>query len=127
MLLAEPIELVDLHDGESMTLSVGGFLDGSIVIHPKNPTPRHVRQHMDQRALDAAPPPGTPISVEVPAVRLLAQRLDKVSPAPYFDVTSKTLRADLLARLTNNPNLPLVIKLTAHGKAPQKRYSVEVS
>ena len=127
MLLAEPIELVDLHDGESMTLAIGGFLDGTIVIHPKNPTHRHLRQHMDQRGLNAPPPAGTPISVEVPAIRLLAQRLDKPSPAPYFDVTSKTLRADLLARLTNNPHLPLTVTLTAHGKAPQKRYSVELS
>ena len=127
MLLAEPIELVDLHAGESMTLRVDQFQDGSTIIHPKNPTPRHVRQHMDQRQLVEPPTIGTPISVEVPALRLFGQRLDQPSNALYWDVTSKTLRADLLARFTNNPNFPVKLTLTANGHAPQKRYSVAVS
>ena len=35
-------------------------------------------------------------------------------------------RADLLARFTGGLALPAVLKLTANGQKPQKRYSVEV-
>jgi len=55
---------------------------------------------MDQRQLEAPPPPGTPITVEIPALSLFGSRLDKTSPAAYWDVSSKTLRADLLSRFT---------------------------
>jgi hypothetical protein len=126
MLLAEPLEFIDLHPGTSMTIVVTGYADGSTVIHPNAPTPRHVRIHMDQRALVTPPPVGTPISVEVPALRLFGQRVDQSTPATYFDISSKTLRADLLARLTAGLALPATIKLTANGQKPRKRYSVEI-
>jgi|SRR5579863_2588810 len=125
MLLPEPYELVDLPDGESITLRIDSWLDGSLKIHPKNPDARHLRIHMDQRGLITPPPAGTPIDVEIPLLRLYGQRIDAASVAPYWDVTSKTLRADLLARLTNRPVYPLTVRLTAHGHKPQKRYSVE--
>jgi hypothetical protein len=125
-LLEEPMEFVDLMPGASMTLLVTMFRDGEAVIHPNTVTNRHLRQHMDQRGLSAPPPAGTPISVQVPVLRLFAQRLDKPSNAPYFDVSSKTLRADLLARFNNGAALPMTIALTANGVRPYKRYSVEV-
>lgn len=126
MLLAEPYEFVDLNHLTSMTIRVESYLDGSVVIHPRNPTPRHKRIMMDQRAMTAPPLPGEPISVEVPALRLVGQRLDSASAAPYWDVSSKTLRADLLARFTTGQGLPATLRLTANGHAPHKRYSVEV-
>lgn len=126
MLLPEPYELVDLDHLTSMTLDVTGYLDGSMVIHPRNPTNRHKRIMMDQRAMAAPPQPGEPISVEVPMIRLMGQRLDSPSSAAYWDVTSKTLRADLLARLTSGLPMPARLRLTANGHAPKKRYSVEV-
>ena len=126
MLLPEPMEFVDLEPGASMTLRVDSFQDGSTLIHPRLTTARHVRIHMQQNALTAPPPAGTPIGVEVPALRLVGERLDQNSPAHYFDVSSKTLRADLLARFSSGLALPAVLKLTANGQKPQKRYSVEV-
>ena len=125
-LLSEPFEYIDLMPGVSETLRVDSFADGTGVIHPRNVTPRHIRQHMDQRGLSDPPPAGTPISVEVPVLRLYGQRLDKPSPEKYFDTSSKTLRADLLARFQDGLALPMTIVLTANGARPQKRYSVEV-
>ena len=125
-ILDEPMEFVDLAPGASMTLRVDMFRDGSAAIHPSHVTTRHVRQHMDQRGLTEPPAAGTPITVEVPVLRLWGQRLDQPSPAPYFDVSSKTLRADLLARFNGGAALPMTIALTANGVRPHKRYSVEV-
>ena len=127
MLLAEPMEFIDLHHGEQFVLRVEKFEDGSAVIHPKNPTPRHIRQFMTQQSLTAPPPAGTPISVETPVLRIWGERLDKPSAAPYWDVSSKTLRADLLARVNGGAQFPMILTLTANGHAPLKRYSVSIS
>ena len=132
----------------SITLQVVAFQDGSGTIHPSNPTAKHVRQHMDQNALDAPPVAGTPITISVPVLRLFGARLDKASPSPYWDVSSRTLQAQLLPLLDvsagSTPTTalearkaavsygkvplvsPITVKLTANGAKPQKRYSVEV-
>jgi len=126
MLLPEPYELVDLEHLGAILLRVDSWLDGSMKIHPKNPNARHVRIHMDQRGLTEPPSPGTPIDVEVPMIRLVGKRIDEPHQSPYWDITSKTLRADLLARFTAGLPLPATLRLTANGHKPQKRYSVEV-
>jgi hypothetical protein len=59
-------------------------------------------------------------------LRLYGERMDEVSPARYWDISSKTLRADLLARLNAGLRAPFQLSLSAHGHAPQKRYSVEI-
>jgi hypothetical protein len=123
--LAEPYELLDLEHANSIQLRIDRFERGSMVIHPKNPTPRHVRIHMDQRGLAEPPAPGTPLSVEIPVVRVWGERLDAVSPLRYWDITSKTLQADLLPRLTVRQGNTLTVRLTANGHKPTKRYSVE--
>lgn len=127
MILAEPYEFVDLSHGRTMVLRVTSLEDGSAVIHPRTPSPRHVAQHMAQKGLDAAPAAGTPISIETEVLRLHGQRLDEPSPAPYWDVSSKTLRADLLARSKAGLQTPFILTLTANGAAPYKRYSVMVA
>ena len=126
MLLPEPYELIDLHDGNSITLQVESWLDGSMKIHPQTVSKRHLRIHMDQRGLTEPPPVGTPIDVEIPMIRLVGKRLDAPHGSPWWDATSKTLRADLLARFTSGLPLPATIRLTANGHKPHKRYSVEV-
>jgi hypothetical protein len=126
MLLAEPYEYLDLHAGQRVVLRVDSYQDGTAIIHPRTITPRHVRIMMDQRQLTAPPAAGEPIANEVPVLRLFGARLDEASPASYWDTSSKTLRADLLARFQNGLNLPAIITLTANGHAPHKRYSVSV-
>ena len=124
--LPEPFEFLDLHPDESATYLVSGYQDGTADIHPTRVTARHIRQHMDQRSLTEPPPAGTPITVEVPVLRLQAERQDSPSPLRYIDISSKTLRADLLARFMAGVRFPIVLKFTANGHAPRKRYSVEV-
>ena len=123
--LAEPIELLDLEHGTSISLAIDRFEWGKTLIHPTDITPRHVRLHMQQFGLTAPPVPGTPISVWVPALRVFGTRLDKPSPLHYWDITSKTLQADLKPRLTAYMGGVLTVTLTANGYKPTKRYSVE--
>jgi hypothetical protein len=146
--LSEPFEYIELPNGNSITLQVTAFEDGSGLIHPAVPTPKHVRQHMTQNVLTEPPTTGTPIGVQVPVIRLFGVRLDKASPSPHWDVSSLTLQAQLLPLLdvqagstpttalearrtvTSYGKVPLLtpitLKLTASGARPQKRYSVEV-
>jgi hypothetical protein len=120
------MEFLDLAHGATATVRVESYLDGSAVIHPRTPTPNHVRQYMSQNGLTEPPQTGTPISVGIPVLRLYGARLDKPSPVKYLDISSKTLRADLLARFNAGLALPVLITLSANGHAPHKRYSVEV-
>jgi len=126
MALDEPYEFLDLMPGELFIIRVDRYQDGTAVIHPKTPTSRHVRQYMDQNNLSEAPAAGTPIGVEVGVLRLFGERTDQASRAKYWDISSKTLRADLLARLQAGQQLPFGLRLDAIGHAPKKRYSVTV-
>lgn len=126
MILGEPYEFVDVPPGGSFSMRVTAYQDGSAVIHPRNPSPRHIRQFMEQSGISAPPVSGTPIAVEVQVLRLFGDRLDEPSPMHYFDFSSKTLRADLLARLAAGLVLPFNLSLSANGHAPKKRYSVSV-
>lgn len=123
--LPEPIELLDLEHGNSISLAIDRYEVGQTLIHPTQPSPRHVRIHMQQFGLTAPPAPGTPISVMIPVLRVFGTRLDKPSPLHYWDISSKTLQADLLPRLIANQGGVLTVTLTAIGYKPTKRYSVE--
>ena len=123
--LPEPIELLDLEHGNAISLAIDRFEMGQTLIHPTAITPRHVRLHMTQNNLTAPPAPGTPISVMIPVLRVFGTRTDKPSPLHYWDISSKTLQADLLPRLIANQGGVLTVTLTANGYKPTKRYSVE--
>lgn len=123
--LPGPYELLDLEHGSSIMLTIHSWQQGWIEIHPKQPSPRQIRLMMLQKGLTAAPAPGHPISVQVPALRLFATRLDKSSPAPYFDVTSLRLQANLIPRLQVAGGNPLTVTITADGYKPTKQFSVE--
>lgn len=123
--LPEPIELLDLEDGASISLAIDRFELGKVMIHPTEITPRHVRLHMQQFGLTAPPVPGTPISVWIPALRVYGTRTDKPSALHYWDITAKTLQADLKPRLLAYMGGVLTVTLTANGYRPTKRYSVE--
>lgn len=124
--LAEPMEFLDLEHGNSIQLRITSYEIGTTVIHPTKLTPRHHRLHMDQNGLTEPPAPGTPISVRIPVLRVHGERLDTPSPLRYWDISSKTLTADLEPRLRAAAGVPLDVVLTANGYKPTKRYSVEV-
>src|SRR5208282_5054073 len=123
--LPEPIEFLDLEHGASVQLQITKYEMGTTTIHPTAVTPRQTRLYMQQHSLTDPPAPGTPITTRIPVLRVWGKRLDAPSDAPYWDISSKTLQANLLPRLTMNGPAGLTVTLTANGYKPTKRYSVE--
>lgn len=123
--LPGPYELLDLEHGASIMLTIHNFQQGWILIHPKNPSPRQIRLMMQQQKLTAPPAAGTPISIQIPALRLFGVRLDKSSSAPYWDISSLRLQANLVPRLQVAGGNPLTVTITADGYKPTKQFSVE--
>jgi hypothetical protein len=123
--LTEPIEFLDLEHGHSISLALTSFEQGIVGIHPRTITARHTRLHMIQNALTEVPAPGTPITVNIPVLRVFGTRLDEPSPLRYWDISSKRLQADLLPRLTLHSGGTLVVKISALGEKPTKVFSVE--
>jgi|SRR5579872_1699056 len=123
--LPGPIEFLDLQNGHSMKLAITRFEVGQAEIHPDAPTPRHVRIHMNQRNLTEAPPPGTPITVKIPVLRVWGTRLDRQSPNTYWDISAKRLIAQLQPLLNARGSEPTTVTITAHGERPTKVFSIE--
>lgn len=123
--LPGPYELLDLEHGNSITLSLTRGEMGEVAIHPKNITPRHIYLHMQQNDLSAPPPPGMPVTVRIPVLRVHGTRLDEPSPLNYWDISSKRLQANLLPRLKAHEGGILTVTITSNGYKPTKVYSVE--
>jgi hypothetical protein len=123
--LPEPMEFLDLAHGASIQLRIDRYDQGVATIHPTQVTHRHRRIFMEQQGLTEPPAAGMPIGIQVPVIRLYGTRLDKESPTRYWDISAKTLQADLLPRLIAMQGIPLTLTITATGERPTKRYSVE--
>jgi hypothetical protein len=123
--LPSPMELLDLEHANAITLGIDRYEQGVTTIHPKTITPRDIRIFMQQQGLTAPPVAGTPIFKQIPVLRVYGSRLDKPSPATYWDISSLTLQASLLPLLTANAGRRLTVIITADGVKPTKRYSVE--
>jgi len=105
-LLSEPFEFLDLKDGVSLTLAISAAEWGEGVIKPRYP--------------------GAPEEKRIPILRLTAKEGYKPVGAPYWDVTSKTLQAQLRPLLPDLISTGKEFTITAHGVAPAKRYSLKV-
>jgi hypothetical protein len=123
--LSEPIEFLDLEHNHSIELAIQGYQQGVVSIHPRQVTQRHVRIYMDQNNLTEPPAAGTPITVQIPVLRVVGMRMDMPSPNTYWDISSKRLQADLVPRLQQHQNTILRVKITASGEKPTKQFSVE--
>ena|ERR1700681_1059230 len=123
--LPEPYEFLDLEHGASIQLALQGSEMGTAEIHPTSITPRHIRLHMQQNSLTAPPVAGTPITVRIPVLRVFGRRIDEPSGLQYWDISSKTLQANLWPRLQAYRGAILTVTISANGYKPTKRYSVE--
>lgn len=103
--LPGPYELLDLADRQSVTLRIQSFEEGWMTINRKPPNP-----------------PG-PVDVEV--LRVMVAPGVKALPPPYYDITSKTLIAQLLPALRIGEYKKREYTITAYGVAPRKRFTVE--
>jgi len=105
-LLPEPFEILELKDGESQTLKATRYELGLMRIHPKYP--------------------GAPESKEIMALRLHVSPGRKILGPPFWDVTSQTLIAQLKPHLDDLVRTGREFRITAHGEAPRKRFTLEL-
>jgi len=103
--LQGPYELLELADRQSAVLRVISWEQGSIVIHPKYE--------------------GAPAEKEVEALRVHLAAGAKAYPPYYWDITSKTLIAQLLPLLLERGFEHYEYVVTAFGVAPRKRFTLE--
>lgn len=103
--LPEPMEILDLADGESRSFRATGHLVADATI-------KTTRE-----------PGGKAIQV----LRVFVRKEDKPLGPPYWDVTGKTLVADLLPQLQRPDLAQLRFTVTARGIAPKKRFQLEVT
>lgn len=102
--LEKPMELLELADGQSLTMTVTKFIDGETEIEPGY-LPKGVKKR-------------------IKCLRVYVPRAEKPAGADYWDITSQTLIYTLLPLLQGA--LPVKVQVTAHGWAPRKRSSVVV-
>lgn len=103
--IAEPMELLDLPDKGVLTTRVLRFEEGEATIQTEKV------------------PDGKVISV----TRIHVPQEDKAHFPFYYDVTSKTLRAQLVPLLPGIIARGARITVTKHGVAPAARFTLEVS
>jgi len=105
-LLPEPYEILELRDGASVTLKASGYVVGQMRIKPRYP--------------------GAPAEKVIGALRLqLPAGVKPVGP-PFWDVTSQTLIAQLKPHLDDLVRSGREFRITAHGEAPRKRFTLEL-
>ena len=103
--LQGPYELLELADRQSVTLRVISWEQGSLIIHPRWE--------------------GAPAEKEISALRVHLATGVKPYPPMYWDVTSKTLEAQLLPLLLERGFEHYEYVITAYGIAPRKRFTLE--
>jgi hypothetical protein len=104
--MPEPYEILELADGQSVELRLVTWERGTMTI-----TPRYE---------------GAAGSKEIPVLRVHVAAGVKPYPPMYYDITSKTLMAQMLPHLSQ-PNFErFVYRITKHGVAPTARFTLEV-
>lgn len=103
--LPGPYEILELADRESKDLRVVSWERGTMEIHPRYP--------------------GAPETKEIPVLRVHVSADTKPLPPHYYDITSKTLTAQLLPFLLEPGFEKWTFRVTAYGVAPRKRFSLE--
>lgn len=103
--LPGPYELLDLPDRGSVRLRIVSSERGSIIIHPKYP--------------------GAPEEKEIPVLRVHLAPGVKPYPPMYYDITSKTLIAQMLPLLYESGFERYEYVITKYGVAPRARFTLE--
>ena len=105
-LLPEPYEFLELPDGSRLELRINKFEWGQAEIRPRYA--------------------GAPETKRIPVLRLYAAPGAKPIGAPWWDITSKTLQAQLRSHLVDLATTERSFIIVAHGAAPRKRFSLEI-
>jgi len=104
-LLMGPYEILDLADRGSVRLRVVSWERGTMIIHPKAV--------------------GAPAEKEVEVLRVHLAEGVKLYPPSYYDITSKTLTAQMLPLLLERGFERYEYVITKYGVAPRARFTVE--
>ena len=103
--LIGPYEMFELADRETVTLRMTSWERGSIVIHPRYE--------------------GAPAEKEIEALRVHLAPGVKPTPPNYWDITSKTLIAQLMPMLLERGQERYEYVVTKYGVAPKARFTLE--
>ena len=103
--LLGPYELLDLGDRETATLRIVSSERGTMLIHPKYA--------------------GAPPEKRIPVLRVHLRPGVKPYPPNYFDITSKTLQAQLQPFLFEPGFENYEYVITKHGVPPRARFTLE--
>jgi len=105
-LLPEPFEFLELKDGVSLTIAIRSVDWGEAVVHP-----RYV---------------GAPEEKRIPVLRVHLMPGYKPTGVDYWDLSSKTLQAQLRPLIPGLIETNREFTITAHGEGPRKRFSLRV-
>jgi len=103
--LPGPYEILELNDGQKIDLKPVRWEIGTMSIKARWT--------------------GAPAEKEILVLRLHMQPKDKPVGIPYWDLTAQTLIAQLRPLLETRLYETKIIRITAHGEAPRKRFTVE--
>lgn len=103
--LPGPYEILELADRESRDLKVVSWERGTMEIHPTWP--------------------GAPPIKEIPVVRVHVTTGVKPLPPHYYDITSKTLQAQMLPMLMERGFENYWYVITKYGVPPRARFTLE--
>jgi hypothetical protein len=102
--LPGPYEIFELGNGESRELTIVGFETGEVTIHPAH----------------------LPSGKTITALRVHVPKELKPLPPHYWDITSKTLVAQVLPYLEVGGYQGKTFVIHKHGVAPKARFTLEV-
>lgn len=105
-MLPEPFDILDLADGQSITLKISSYEIGSGVIHPKYP--------------------GAPASQRIRILRVHVPPEYKETVPDYWDITATRLIAGMLAYLERPGFQDKVFTITKIGVRPTARFTLKV-
>jgi len=103
MAVEEPFELLELYDGQVFTFQVVRWEEGRTTIYP----------------------PFAPGGKEIPVLRVYVNPEAQPVGLEYWDITSKTLIAQLRPYLVRPEYRQLEFTIRAYGEKPKKRFTVE--
>jgi hypothetical protein len=80
-----------------------------------------------QEGVATISPKSSAVPIEIPVTRIYIQRLDRPSPARYYDISSKQVQAQLSGYLSTRAFVGRQFTVDAHGFKPSKQFSLGVA
>ena len=102
-LLPQPFEILELNDGQSITLTIESWEEGEAIIHPRYKEG----------------------SKRIKVLRVTVPQAEKEFFPHYWDITAITAVAQLKPLLEAELHKRRKFRITKHGVAPKARFTIE--